>query len=66
MKNDKRGVTIVDVARIAGFGTATVSRVLNHHPRVSDKTRTKVLKVIARLKFTPNETARLLRVKDRS
>lgn len=63
MENNGKAVTIIDVARIAGFGTSTVSRVLNRHPRVSQEARAQVLKVIDELKYTPSETARLLRGK---
>jgi len=38
--------TIVDVARAAGVSTATVSRVLNHHPQVDPRLAANVLQVI--------------------
>ncbi len=50
--------TIHDVARIAGVGIGTVSRVLNDHPSVRPATREKVLAVIAQLRFRPNPIAR--------
>ena len=53
--------TITDVARHVGLGTATVSRVLNHQPRVSQRTRARVLEAIEQLGYRPNEAARLLR-----
>ena len=34
-------MTIKDIARLSGYGVATVSRVLNDHPDVSDETRRK-------------------------
>ncbi|WP_191556095.1 LacI family DNA-binding transcriptional regulator [Metabacillus idriensis] len=40
---------IKDIAKIAGVGTSTVSRVLNNHPYVSEEARQAVLKAI---KFT--------------
>jgi DNA-binding LacI/PurR family transcriptional regulator len=52
--------TIKDVARRAGVGLGTVSRVLNNHPRVSADTRERVLHAIAELGFRPNATARRL------
>lgn len=52
--------TIKDVARQAGVGVGTVSRVLNGHPSVSQITRQRVLAVIQQLEFTPNTTARQL------
>ncbi len=53
-------VTIKDVARYAGVGLGTVSRVMNNHPRVSPETRERVLKAIRELGFRPNATARRL------
>lgn len=50
--------TIHDVARIAGVGIGTVSRVLNEHPSVRPVTREKVLAAIAQLRFKPNPIAR--------
>jgi DNA-binding LacI/PurR family transcriptional regulator len=52
------GATIRDVARAAGVGLGTVSRVLNDSPLVSPSTRQRVLDVIADLNYTPNEIAR--------
>jgi DNA-binding LacI/PurR family transcriptional regulator len=53
-------VTISDVARQAGVGVGTVSRVLNKSPRVSEATRTKVLRVMDELDYVPNPFARRL------
>ncbi len=50
--------SIKDVARIAGVGIATVSRVINDSGYVKKETREKVEKVIAELEFKPNEIAR--------
>ncbi len=50
--------TIHDVARIAGVGIGTVSRVLNKHPSVRPATRERVLSAIAQLHFKPNPIAR--------
>jgi DNA-binding LacI/PurR family transcriptional regulator len=52
------GATIRDVARAAGVGLGTVSRVLNGSSLVSSATRQRVLDVIAELNYTPNELAR--------
>lgn len=52
--------TIRDVARKAGVGLGTVSRVLNNTPNVSDATRQRVLDVIEELHYTPNPIARRL------
>lgn len=53
-------VTIYDVARQAGVGVGTVSRVLNRNPRVSPETRQRVLDVIAQLNFRPSPMAQRL------
>lgn len=53
-------VTIRDVARKAGVGIGTVSRVLNDSPLVSEDTRLKVLAAIKDLDFSPNTVARRL------
>lgn len=49
---------IKDVARLAGCGIATVSRVINKSGYVKNETREKVEKVIAKLGYQPNEIAR--------
>ncbi|MFV0395087.1 MAG: LacI family DNA-binding transcriptional regulator [Coprobacillaceae bacterium] len=54
----KNKVTIYDVSREAGVSLATVSRVINGSSVVKDKTKQKVLEVIERLDFKPNEVAR--------
>jgi len=50
--------TIHDVARVAGVGIGTVSRVINNHPGVRPATREKVLKAVAQLSYEPNPIAR--------
>jgi LacI family transcriptional regulator len=52
--------TIRDVAKRAGVGLGTVSRVLNDSPQVSEATRERVQVAIAELSFVPNPTARRL------
>lgn len=52
--------TIKDVAKKAGVGVGTVSRVLNGSTAVSDATRDKVLSVIDALDYIPNANARRL------
>ena len=53
-------VTIRDVAKQAGVGIATVSRVLNDSPLVSEETRHKVLAAITALDYSPSAVARHL------
>ena len=54
-------MTIKDIARLSGCGVATVSRVLNHHPDVSEETRRKVMAVVDANGFQPNNNAKRLK-----
>ncbi|ERF79059.1 substrate-binding domain-containing protein [Gallibacterium anatis] len=53
-------VTIRDVAKVAGVSVATVSRVLNDHPSISEKAKNKVLQAVAELNYQPNANAQAL------
>src|SRR6201987_2328305 len=53
-----RKTTIRDVAKAAGVGVGTISRVLNSSTQVTRETRTRVLDAIRRLGFRPNAQAR--------
>ncbi len=52
--------TIYDVAKRAGVGIGTVSRVLNNSTQVTEETRQRVLQAIQELNFKPNKVARKL------
>jgi LacI family transcriptional regulator len=52
--------TISDVARYAGVSAMTVSRVINGHSSVREKTRVKVEAAIAALNYSPSAAARSL------
>lgn len=56
-----RKPTMSDVARLAGVGTMTVSRVLNGTVRVSEDTARRVQTAIEQLKYRPNVLARAFR-----
>jgi DNA-binding LacI/PurR family transcriptional regulator len=58
-RND-RGVTMDEVARVAGVSQATVSRVVNGNPRVNSDAKRQVERAIERLGFVPNVAARTL------
>ena len=51
-------MNIYDVSKKADVSIATVSRVLNGNPNVSEKTRNRVLQVMDELGYTPNVFAR--------
>ncbi|OZC01583.1 LacI family DNA-binding transcriptional regulator [Rubricoccus marinus] len=53
-------VTIYDIADHADVSIATVSRVFNDHPRVSDSTRERVFDVATRLGYEPHASAQSL------
>ncbi|SDB74651.1 LacI family DNA-binding transcriptional regulator [Belnapia rosea] len=57
----QRAVTIKDVAREAGVGLGTVSRVINHHPQVAEVLRAKVEEAIRDLGYAPDIAAQSLR-----
>ncbi len=52
---------MIDVAKLAGVGTMTVSRVINGHQHVTEEMRRRVFEAIEKLKYRPNEVARSLR-----
>lgn len=51
-------MNIYDIAKLAGVSIATVSRVVNDSPKVSEKTKTAVLKIMEENNYTPNVFAR--------
>ncbi len=50
--------SVKEVAKRAGVGTSTVSRVLNGHANVADDTRERVKRAVEELEYTPNLAAR--------
>ena len=58
-------MTIKDIAKECGCAIGTVSRVLNNHPDVSEKTRQKVMAVVEKHGFVLNTNARQLKAQDR-
>ncbi|HAT4141002.1 TPA: LacI family transcriptional regulator [Clostridium perfringens] len=54
-------MNIKDIARLAGVGVSTVSRVINDHPDVKDETREKISKIIRESNYIPNNSARILK-----
>ena len=60
MKNDKRSVTMVDVAREAGVALGTVSKVINGLP-VGESYRRKVEAAVQKLDYHVNPNAKFLK-----
>lgn len=60
MSQARSAPTIADVARRAGVGRGTVSRVLNERPNVDPRTRERVLTAIRELDYVPSSAARRL------
>ncbi len=58
---DGKGVSLIDVARLAGVSTQTVSRVTNGSPKVAAATRDAVVAAMDTLGYRPNSAARALR-----
>lgn len=50
----KSRTTITDIARELNISPATVSRSLNNHPAISDKTRDAVIELARKLNYQPN------------
>ena len=61
MKKRATPPTVSEVARAAGVGTTTVSRVINGGDRVSAKTLALVRRVIEDMGYRPNQAARVLK-----
>ena len=54
-------MTIKDLAKKTGYGVATVSRVLNNHPNVSEKARAVIMKAVEESGFELNDNAKQLK-----
>lgn len=56
-------ITIRDIAKLAKVSASTVSRVINDDPRISEKTKKKVKKIIEEMNYIPNSMAKQLVMK---
>ncbi|WP_040196870.1 LacI family DNA-binding transcriptional regulator [Candidatus Soleaferrea massiliensis] len=54
-------LTMKDIANLAGVGLTTVSRVINNEPYVNEHTRQRVMEVINKYNYIPNNSARNLK-----
>lgn len=56
----QKNITLADVAKAAGVAKMTVSRYLNGHPNIAEKTARKIKAAIDALGYRPNQAARML------
>lgn len=60
-KTDADGTMTLDqIAKLAGTSKSTVSRVISQDPRISEKTRIRVMRVVDKMHYRPNLFARAL------
>lgn len=57
---EKKNITIKDIAKLSGYSTQTVSRVINNDTKVKSETREKLLKIIEENGYRPNFYAKSL------
>lgn len=57
-------MTIKDIAKICGVGTSTVSRAMNDDPGINPDTKERILQVVKKFHYVPNNSARNLKVTD--
>ena len=57
-------ITIKDIARMCGVGVSTVSRAINNHPDINPETKQKVMDIIQKYGYIPNNSARYLKRTD--
>lgn len=56
--NDKKKITILEIAKMTGYNASTVSRALNHPNMVKQETRDSIMKVVEKFDYSPNVFAR--------
>jgi DNA-binding LacI/PurR family transcriptional regulator len=54
-------LVIKDIAKLAGVSLSAVSKAINNYPDISEETREKIQKVIAKHNYTPSKSAQMLR-----
>jgi len=59
----RKNINLKDIAKKTGFSIKTVSRAINNHPDVNEKTREKILSVARECSYYPNLVAKSLRTK---
>ena len=54
-------VTIMDIAKASGKSYPTVSRAMNDHPKISEKTKREIRAVAAKLGYRPSYSGTALK-----
>ena len=62
--SDKRKIQMIDIARMAGVSTSTVSRALNGSALINEETRRRISELAKSLNYTINQSAKNLRIGD--
>lgn len=57
-------LTIKDIAKYCGVGVSTVSRAINDDDGISDETKARVLEVVRKFHYVPNNAARNIRISE--
>ena len=55
-------VTIKELAKLSGYSTTMISRVINNYPYVDEEKRREILKLVDKLNYRPNSIARNLSI----
>ena len=54
-------ITIKEIAKLCGVGVSTVSRAMNNHPDINEETKQKIMDMIKKNNYIPNNSARNLK-----
>ena len=57
-------LTIKDIAKYCGVGVSTVSRAINDDDGISEETKARVLEVVRKFHYVPNNAARNIRISE--
>ena len=57
----ERRITLKDIAKAANVSIGTVDRAINDRGRISDETKTRIMSMLAEMKYKPNAIASTLR-----
>lgn len=63
MNEQKTKINIKDIAKYANVSISTVSRALHGHPKISEKTKSKIILTAKQHNYVPNQIARALKTR---